>query len=155
MSGSAIQIGVEGCELFKGLDKKSIMEISALCREESFRAGEYVFHQGDLGESIYIITEGLVFLERCINLGSSQGNKVVGMLGKGRSFGCWSTLLGECNSFLSSAVCQKHSKVIAFKGADLRGLMLNNPDFGFNMLQKICLLLRDRIQDVFGAMEKI
>ena len=155
MSDSLIQKGLEGCELFKGLDKTSIEEITSLCREESFRAGEYVFHQGDLGESIYIITEGLVFLERIINLGSSKGNKVVGMLGKGRAFGCWSTLLGECNSLLSSAVCQKNSKVVAFKGADLREVMLTNPDLGFNILQKICLLLRDRIQDAFGAMEKI
>lgn len=150
-----IQSCLESCELFKGLDKKNIEEILDLCEVKTFQAGEYVFQQGDLGEHIYIIMEGHVSLERSVDLGQRKGKAVIGMLGRGRAFGCWSTLLGEPHHLMSSALCQKPLKVVMIKGDDLRYMMVRNTELGFNILEKICFLLRDRIQSAFGAMEKI
>jgi hypothetical protein len=56
---------------------------------------------------------------------------------------------------MSSAACQKTTKVVAIQGSDLREMMLNNMEFGFKVLENICLSLRDRIQVAYGAMEKI
>jgi len=33
--------------------------------------------------------------------------------------------------------------------------MLSNPALGFCILERLCFFLRDRIQSVYGAMEKI
>ncbi|MCK4787195.1 MAG: Crp/Fnr family transcriptional regulator, partial [Desulfobacteraceae bacterium] len=74
---------------------------------------------------------------------------------KGRVFGCWSTLLGEPHNLMSSATCQKPTKIVTMKGTDLRNMMLNNTDLGFKVLEKLCFLLRDRIEGAYGAMEKI
>jgi hypothetical protein len=41
------------------------------------------------------------------------------------------------------------------QGARLRELMTADPLFGFNLMEKLCFLLRDRIQAAYGAMEKI
>jgi hypothetical protein len=90
-----------------------------------------------------------------MDLGQRKGNAVIGVLGKGRAFGCWSTLLDGPHNLLSSAICQKSTKVVTISGADLRDVMVSNIELGFNVLEKICLLLRERMQGAFGAMERI
>ena len=80
---------------------------------------------------------------------------IIGMLGKGRVLGCWSTLLDQPHNLMSTAICQKPTKVITIKGSDLRKIMTSNRELGFNVLERLCFLLRDRIQGAFGAMEKL
>ncbi len=143
------------CEFFKGLEKNEIEKITKLCEMKTFDTGEYVFQQHDFGEHIYVIAEGRVFLERLRDLGDRKGKVVIDVLGKGRVMGCWSTLLGESHFLMSSATCEKPTKVVVIKGSDLREMMLSNIDLGFNILEKFCFLLRDRIQAAYGALEKI
>ncbi len=119
------------------------------------KPGEHVFLQGDFGENIYVIVEGYMFLERCMEIGQRKGNVVIGMLGRGRAFGCWSSLLDHPHNLMSSASCQKATKVLVIKGSDLWDEMFSNNELGFNILKKLCFLLRDRMQGAFGAMEKI
>ena len=150
-----IQTVLENCELFKGLEKSNIDKIADLCRLEAYEAGDYVFRQGDFGDCIYIISEGQVVLERSVDLETRKGSAIIGMLGKGRVFGCWSTLLGEPHNLMSSVHCVKPARLLVITGADLRDIMLQNTSLGFNVLQRLCFLLRDRIQAAYGAMEKI
>ena len=150
-----IQHMLERCELFKGLEKTDIEKIADICRADIYDVGEYIFHQGEIGELIYIIAEGHVCLERSMDLGTRKGNIVIGMLGAGRAFGCWSTLLDEPHDLMSSARCKKSAKLIVISGAGLRRILLEDFELGFKVMEKICLLLRDRIQGAWGAMEKI
>jgi CRP/FNR family cyclic AMP-dependent transcriptional regulator len=76
-------------------------------------------------------------------------------LGKGRVLGCWSTLLDLPHILMSSAACQKPTTTLAIKGADLRKIMISNAALGFNIMERLSFLLRDRIQAAYGAMEKI
>jgi CRP/FNR family cyclic AMP-dependent transcriptional regulator len=146
---------LESCELFKGLDKTSIGEITGLCLMRSFDPGEFIFQQGDFGEHIYIIEDGNVSLERFVDLGQRKGRAVIDLLGKGRALGCWSTLLDEPHNLMASAICQKPTTVVILNGADLRKMMVQNKDLGFYVMEKLCFLLRERIQAAYGAMEKI
>jgi CRP/FNR family transcriptional regulator, cyclic AMP receptor protein len=142
-------------EFFRGLNPDNIKEISSLCSVETYEPGQSVYRQGDFGERIYIIVDGQVVLERIVDLGARKGTVAIGMLGPGRAFGCWSTLLDEPHNFMSSAHCRKETRLISLKGADLRAMMLRNRSLGFKMLERLCLMLRERIQAVYGAMERI
>ncbi|UCF94114.1 MAG: cyclic nucleotide-binding domain-containing protein [Desulfobacterales bacterium] len=142
-------------EFFKGLEPSDIQNIARICHPRTYRAGEYVFQQGDFGEHLYIIIEGQVFLERAMNLGGRKGSVTLAALGKGRVLGCWSTLLDEPHILMSSASCQRSSQVLVLKGADLRNVMTRDTKLGFNLLERLCFLLRDRIQAAYGALEKI
>lgn len=155
MGNPEIEQVVETCDLFKGLDKKNIAKIASLCQVETYELGEYIFRQGDFGNSIYIIAEGQVFLERSMDMGARKGNAVIGILGKGRAFGCWSALLDEAHNLMSSASCQKPTGVVVIKGKDLRDMMVSDVSLGFSVLERLCILLRDRIQGALGAMEKV
>ena len=155
MDRSEVRHVIERCEFFRGLDKIHLSEIATLCQIQTYEPGEYVFSQGDFGEHLYIIAEGHIFLERSMDLGIRKGNAVLGVLGKGRVLGCWSTLLGEPHNLMSSAICQKPTRLVIIKGTDLRDMMVSNNELGFNLLEKLCFLLKDRIQGTLGAMEKI
>jgi CRP/FNR family cyclic AMP-dependent transcriptional regulator len=155
MNSSEIREALEGCEFFKGLEKSHIKKIAGLSRAEDYEPGQYIYHQGELGDRIYVIAEGHVYLERAMDLGARKGSVVIGILGKGKVFGCWSTLLGKPHSYMSSAACQKRTRAIVLKGSDLRAMMLSDTSMGFNILENLCLMLRERIQGVYGAMEKI
>ena len=152
---SEIMDALGNCELFRRLHRADIEKIAGLGQAEMYEAGENMLKQGDLCDKLYVIVEGHVFLERSIDLGVSKGTVSIALLGKGRALGCWSTLLGETNALMSSAICKKPTKVIAIKGAALRKMMLENHELGFRVLERLCSLLRDRIQSVFGAMENI
>lgn len=155
MERSKIEHAIERSEFFRGLDRGYLVKIANLCQVQTYKPGEYVFCQGNSGEHLYIIADGHISLERSVDLGTRKGTAVIGVLGKGRILGCWSTLLGEPHNLMSSAICQKATVVVIIKGKDLREMMVSNSKLGFLLLERLCSLLRDRIEGAFGAMEKI
>jgi hypothetical protein len=58
---SKIMDVLETCDLFRGLDRREIERLAALCHFESYKQGESILNQGDLGDMLYIIEEGYVF----------------------------------------------------------------------------------------------
>jgi CRP-like cAMP-binding protein len=150
-----IQKALEGSELFRGIEESHIRKIAALCSMDVYSQGQCVFRQGDLGDRICIIAEGQVFLERAVDLGTRKGSVLISTLGRGRVFGCWSTLLNEAHTLMSSASCRKPAKIVSLKGATLRAMMESNTLLGFHIMERLCHLLRDRMQSTYGAMEKI
>ncbi len=146
---------LRGSKFFKDLDDSVIRKIAPLGEIRTLRTGEHVFRQGDFGEHIYIVIDGHVSLERQTNLGHRSGSVVIDMLGKGRFLGCWSTLLNEPHVLMASAYCQKPTQVVSIRGADLRKIMVQEPELGFDVMERLCILLRDRIQAAYGAFEKI
>jgi CRP/FNR family cyclic AMP-dependent transcriptional regulator len=155
MNRSEILHTLGSCELFKGLEKGNIEKLASLCEEKTYETGEYIFRQGDYGEYVYVIAEGQIFLERAMPLGPRKGSLVIGVLGKERVLGCWSTLLDEPHNHMSSASCQKPTSLLAIRGEELRDMMLSDMGFGFKVLERLCLSLRDRMAVAYGAMEKI
>jgi CRP-like cAMP-binding protein len=155
MAKSDISGFLEKCELFSGLNKGEVEKIAGLGHLETYEAGENMLNQGDFGENLYIIAEGMVVLERSIDLGTRRGSAVIGLLGRGRALGCWSTLLGEPHTYMSSAKCRKPTKAVVIKGQSLREMMLGNLTLGFKVLERLCFILRDRIHGAFGAMENV
>ena len=155
MAKSEISGVLEKCELFSGLNKSEVEKIAGLGHLETYEAGENILNQGDFGENLYIIAQGMVVLERSIDLGTRRGSAVIGLLGRGRALGCWSTLLGEPHTYMSSAKCRKPTKAVVIKGQALREMMLGNLPLGFKVLERLCFILRDRIHGAFGAMENV
>ncbi len=150
-----IEKAIEKSNFFIGLQQDDIRKVATLCKAQTYDVGDFVFRQGDLGESLYIIVKGQVYLERATDLGTRKGTVVIDIMGQGRFLGCWSTILGEPHILMSSACCQTPTQIVTFRGADLRALMHDNGEFGFNILERLCFLLRERIQAAYGALEKI
>ena len=143
------------CDFFKGLRQSDIRAIADICQVETYKAGETVYQQGELGQFLYIVAEGMIDLERTMKIGSRQASVVIAKVSKCGVFGCWSTLLDDAHNTMFTSICQKPSTIIVLKGADLRGLMTRDTRLGYSVVEKLCFLLRDRIEAAYGAMEKI
>jgi CRP-like cAMP-binding protein len=118
-------------------------------------AGDFVYRQGGAGENLFIVAEGQVLLERAVSVGARRGSVAVAMLGKGRVFGGWSTLLNEAHVLMLSAVCRKPCVLVTLKGGELRRLMTGDIPLGFAVLEKLCFLLRERLQLALGVIETL
>ena len=155
MVNPEIQATLQACGFLKNISTEHLATIADFCSMDHYNAGAYIFRQGDFGEDLFIIVDGYVFLERAMDIGTHKGSVVIDALGKGRTLGCWSTLLGEPHVLMSSASCQKDSSVVRLRGRRLRRCMEEDTPFGFFMLERLCFLLRERIQAAYGAMDKI
>lgn len=155
MSQSEIEGALAGSEFFKRLSAEDIGMIADRCKIKTVAAGGCIFRQGDFGEHLYIIAKGQVDLERSVDLGPRRGNVLVETLGKGRVLGCWSTMLGESHNLMSTACCQKETRVVVLKGKDIRDIMEANTQLGFLIMERLSFLLRDRVQAAYGALDKI
>ena len=49
---------------FDALTSKQIESLAALCETHTFTASSYIFRQGDLGNSLFVIVDGRVAIER-------------------------------------------------------------------------------------------
>ncbi len=155
MESIEIEQTLADCEIFKGLDQSEIQNIAGICRVVTYEKEDLIYRQGDYGEHIYVIARGQVVLERSVDMGARKGQIVIATLGKGRVFGCWSTLLNEPHIMMLRTFCHTPATILVLEGAKLRNLMTRDARFGFNVMERLCLLLRQRIQSAYGAMEKI
>lgn len=155
MNRPDIQDVLQHNDLFQGLPLESLNQIAALCQMRSYFAGEHVFDQGLMGDLMYIVAQGQFILERTVDLGARAGKVVIDTLGPGKAFGCWSTLLDQPHPMLCSVICVKPGLIVRFKGAELRTLMAAQPPLGYQVLSNLCMILRSRVQSVYGAFEKI
>jgi CRP-like cAMP-binding protein len=155
MEAPEIRDILQSSEFLSGLTPQQIDSILPVCRIIRCEAGESIYAQGGSGDSLYIIADGQVALERALSLGTRKGTVAVAILGKGKLFGGWSTLLGENHRLMLSAVCQKPTHLVVLKGDALRVLMTQDIRLGFAILEKLCFLLRERILHSLGAMENI
>jgi CRP/FNR family transcriptional regulator, cyclic AMP receptor protein len=107
MDRTEIEANLSDSEFFNGLDNDAIGKIADLCKVKTFDSWAYLFRQGEPGETLYVVVNGQVLLERAINLGDKKGSVVIATLGHGRICGCWSTLLDASHTLMSSATCQE------------------------------------------------
>ena len=70
--------------LFSALDDEAATALRASMAETRLRRGEVLFHEGDEGDKLYIVTDGKVKLGRT----SSDGREnLLAILGPGQMFG--------------------------------------------------------------------
>lgn len=147
------------CELFSDLSDKEIRSIAKLGSIEKFKAGETIYEQGSLETKIYILSEGQVSLERRVEIGNARTVNVTVFVLRERPnrrlMGCWCTLVGEQHIQMCSAVCGKQTKVVSLRCSDLREAMIKNSTIRIKILEKLVLLLRDRIDSSYGAIEAL
>ena len=147
------------CELFSELSDQEILSIAKLGRIEKFEAGDKIYEQGSSGTKLYILSEGHVALERKVDLGNTRKAHVTVFSlterPNRRLMGGWCTLVGERHIQMCSAICEKPTRVITMNCSDLRETMIKDSKLRIKIMEKLVLLLRDRIDSSYGAIEAL
>jgi CRP-like cAMP-binding protein len=147
------------CELFGQLSEKELLSIANLGSIKKYEAGEIIYEQGVLGTKLYILSKGQASLYRRIDLGNARtADAAVFVLrekAQRRLMGGWCTLLGEQHVQMCTARCDKPSKIVSLDCSDLREIITTHPNIRLMILEKLVLILRDRIESSYGAMEAL
>ena len=147
------------CGLFSELSDEELSAIADLGNIETFEAGDMIYGQDDIVNKFYILSEGQVSLHRNFEIGKDRhADRVVYVLRESpsrRLLGGWSTLVGEQYNQMCSAKCDKPTKVVSFNGSELRGLLSKNINIRIKILEKLVLILRDRLETSYISMETL
>jgi CRP/FNR family transcriptional regulator, cyclic AMP receptor protein len=93
--------GLRGCPLFRQCDDDSLRAVVGSMRQRHFRRNEVIFHQGDPGDSLHVISSGSIK----IVLPSPDGEEaIIATLREGDFFGELALLDGEPRSATAAAV---------------------------------------------------
>jgi signal transduction histidine kinase len=132
---------------FANLTPEERLQIAALCRRETYRAGDAMFGEGDEATTFYLLQSGKVVLEKEIRLSTSGTPRraTVEIMRPGDAFGL-STLIPP-HQYRLSAFCLDDVEVICIDGADLRALVAENPRIGWELARWIAMTTTERLRE--------
>jgi CRP/FNR family cyclic AMP-dependent transcriptional regulator len=134
-------------KLFNGLDlSQAFLERLATVGEEvSVAAGDWLFHEDDHADALYLIQHGAVTLKLLVN---PEKNILSDMstLGDGDSLG-WSVMV-KPYVYRLGAIATVDTQLIKLDGEKLRALTKEDPEDGYLLMQGITQTMASRLQDV-------
>lgn len=124
-------------ELFEGLSDDQLRRVAATSSILRFAEGEHLFHQGDFGDSMYIVKSGEV---RVMISHIRGGQEVVARIGPGGFFGEMSLLTGEPRT--ASVIADTETEVILLSKNDFSSII--SSDSG--VVEALSKALSERMQ---------
>ena len=72
-----------------------------------------------------------------------------------RLMGCWCALIGEEHVQMCAARCDQPSQLFSIACSDLREIMAKNSNMRIKRLEKLVLILRERLISSYESMETL
>lgn len=144
---------------FEGLNHDQIEALTTAAQEITAKPGHYFFREGDTLRQLFLVIDGRVDIlvsitdrskEQAISeqlMGNFVGKDVaVSTIGVGQIF-AWSALIPPRES-TASARARTPCKMVAFDCDELARLFEEDRQFGYLMLQKVAVVIRQRLRDM-------
>ncbi len=142
LSGRPLTLGET--MLGKGMSPAELERLAAVMTEEHFRAGEYIFHAGDHGDSLYLSTSGEISILLPAQ-GPGRGKRIVSFA-PGVVFGELAVLEGKPRS--ADAVAEADLTVIRLTAETLDRLHRDDPVLAGKILLNLSLHLSARMRSL-------
>ena len=133
---------IKRSELFWNLSDAQMEELAYLAVEQSFKAGQRIFTEGEPLPNFYIVVRGKVVLEMEIRIGSrTKRQAVIDVIGENGFLG-WSEFLNLPASMSGTAI--EDSQLLAFEGNLVRRLCSKDTGLGYKIMQELLRLASNR-----------
>lgn len=129
---------LESVELVQGLNPGEWQSLRRIAQERQFAAGQEIFREGDPGDGVYVIRDGLVEIAHVVDL---QQPRVFSRPGPGEIFGEMAVIEDLPRS--ATATAARETRVYFIPRAEMLTLLKRSPGLAFNLLQEISRRLRD------------
>jgi signal transduction histidine kinase len=123
---------------FRSLTPAEQDALRQIAQERSFSAGQQIFKEGDSGDGIYVVKEGLV--EISVNIGQS-GRHVFAKIGPGELFGEMAVV--ELKPRSATALASVDTQVYFIPRNDLLHMLEKSPTLSLDLLREISQRLRE------------
>lgn len=134
-------------DLFKEIHPDGIARIAAICAEETYRIGDVIFKEGDVGDKLYLILDGKVRISREV---SGMGEEALAILGAGTAFGEMSLV----DDFPRSADARVHERcrLLVLTKSALEDLLFLDKDLAYEILWNFVKILSSRLRETNDKM---
>ena len=134
-------------DLFQGIHPQGIDRIAGSCAEESYRVGDVIFREGEVGDKLYLILEGKVRISREV---SGMGEEALAILGEGAAFGEMSLI----DDFPRSADARVHERcrLLVLTKSALEDLLFLDKDLAYEILWNFVKTLSTRLRETNDKM---
>lgn len=137
--------------LFNGLPEALLNEIVAISKEASYKKDEFVFREGEAADKLHFLINGSIALR--VKLTSRPESVTVSFISTPyQSFG-WSGVVPPYH-YTSSAECDEDSSLLIIPAAPFMKLLEQNPESGFKVMQRITVIIADRLRNSHQALLK-
>ncbi len=128
---------ISGIPMFDGLPEDQLKAIEQIAIDKSFKKGECIFSEGDLGDGFYLVVSGIVKIFKLSPEGKEQ---TLHILGPGEPFGEVPVFSGRV--FPANAEAIAESSLLFLPRDAFVTLLTSNPSLALNMLALLCMRLR-------------
>ncbi len=125
----------------KGFEPRYMQLITGCASNVRFRAGTYIFREGEPASSFYIIRQGKVALEV---MAAQRGSLIIQTIEAGDVLG-WSWLFPPYRWHFSARAVEE-TRAIALDGVCLREKGETDHDFGYELMKRVAHIMMDRLQ---------
>jgi CRP-like cAMP-binding protein len=133
---------LSSCYLFQGLSDSQLSQIRTIGSEASIKAGQWLFHEGDAAEQMYVLKNGAVELLTTVD----EVELPITIVRKpGNCFGT-STLVPP-HQYSLSARCAEDGLLLSMQKTDLEQLIKSDLEMGHALLVNLAKHFLDRLKE--------
>ncbi len=142
--------------LFQDLSLSQLTLLERIVNVRSYRPGENIFRQGDIGVGMYLISEGIVniYVEEIVPETGEPKMAHVTQLKEGDFFGDLA-LVQENGRRSATAIAHKDVVLIGFFKSDLMEIAGRNPTAGVKILLRLGEVLGERLRETTAKITEL
>ncbi len=132
---------IKQAAIFADLDDTELAKVAEICREQEFRSGKTIFHEGEPGNRLFIISKGEVRISRQV---PGSGEEALSVLKAGACFGEMA-VFERCHRS-TDAIANTDCTLVTITRPDFEMLLDFNRDLGYKILWSVVKLLSHRLR---------
>jgi len=136
------RVEIKKMKIFQYLSDNEIDKISSLLTQQSYKADEIIFHEGDEGDTMYLVPRGCVSI--LFKLKKGKRRKRVASFGEGVFFGDMALLEEKPRS--ASAIADQETELFALTRKDYLQLLETEPQIASKIQLGIAKELSARLR---------
>jgi CRP/FNR family transcriptional regulator, cyclic AMP receptor protein len=135
--------GLKTIKLLSYLNNSMLLNLLEITHIIEYKAGDYIFKEGDDAESLYAVINGKVGLE--IEKDSST-RILIDNITQGMMLGFSALVDTEEKKYTTFARVLTDTKLFVWKAQDMEALFFQNYEMGFLFMKRIAKIVKTRLQ---------
>lgn len=132
---------LKNVNIFKDLDEAELAAVAEVCKEEKYESGQFVFHEGEAGNRLYVIVTGDVRISRDV---PGSGEEALAVLKPGALFGEMSVFDRSDRS--THAISNGGCTLLTITRPDFEMLLDFNRELAYKVLWACVRVLSSRLR---------